>query len=406
MIKDHLIISVKNLRTRRLRSWLTMIGIFIGIASIISLVSLGEGLRNAIASQFSMLGTDMLTVQASGVQFGPPGTGVVNPLQKENVNAIERIPGVEFAIPRIIKSAKIDFNEKASFTVVGSLPAGEQRKFIEDRLGLKSYKGRLLKDEDKLKIVVGNDFNDDSLFGKPVNVGDSLLINDKQFEVVGILKKIGNFFLDNAVMMNEDVERDLFNDKEDVSLIVVKVKKNADINSVKEDIEKTLRKKRNVKEGQEDFSVEVAADILKTLEDTLFAVQLFVYIIAGISLIVGGIGIMNTMYTAVVERTKDIGIMKSIGAKNNDIFLLFFFESGLLGLIGGFIGIIAGATFAKLLALIGSSQLNSNLIQAQISFFLVAGSLLFSFVVGCIAGITPALRAAKLNPVEALRYAK
>src|SRR3989338_5000089 len=109
MLKDYISLAVKSLRNRKLRSWLTMIGIFIGIASIVSLISLGEGLRTAIYSQFNMLGTDMITVQASGVQFGPPGTGVVTPLSNEYAKKFENIPGVEFAIPRIIKSSTITF---------------------------------------------------------------------------------------------------------------------------------------------------------------------------------------------------------------------------------------------------------------------------------------------------------
>ena len=115
---------------------------------------------------------------------------------------------------------------------------------------------------------------------------------------------------------------------------------------------------------------------------------------------------MNTMYTAVVERTKEIGIMKSIGAKNKDIFALFFFESGLLGMVGGIIGIGIGVGLAKGLAYIGSLQLGSNLIQAKISLFLVFGALLFSYLIGSLAGILPAVQASKLSPVEALRYAK
>lgn len=406
MIKDFFILSVKNLRTRRLRSWLTMIGIFIGIASIVSLIGLGEGLRAAISSQFNMLGTDMITVQAGGVQFGPPGTGVVTPLKTSYSDLIGKIQGVDIAIPRLIKSTKIEFNNREIIGFIGSVPDKENRKFIEERIGLKVSKGRLLKDGDRYKIFLGSSLIDDTNFGKEVNVGDKLLITGKQFEVIGIGQKLGSFFIDSAILMNEDIMREHFNEKEDTSLIVIKVNKNIAINKVKTSVEKELRRERHVKEGEEDFTVELAVDVIKTLEDTLFAVQLFVYIIASISLIVGGIGIMNTMYTAVVERTRDIGIMKSIGAMNKDIFFLFFIESGLLGMIGGLIGVAVGVLFAKTMAFIGSSQLNSDLIQAQFSLLLILGSLSFSFIVGCIAGIIPAIRASRLHPVDALRYTK
>ena len=138
----------------------------------------------------------------------------------------------------------------------------------------------------------------------------------------------------------------------------------------------------------------------------MFAVQLFVYIIASISLIVGGIGITNTMYTAVLERTKEIGVMKAIGARNSMIFALFSIESGLLGLIGGIIGILIGLALAYGFAAAGRVALGVDLIQAHISPFLLIGALLFSFIVGTSAGVLPALQAAKLQPVDALRSGK
>jgi putative ABC transport system permease protein len=138
----------------------------------------------------------------------------------------------------------------------------------------------------------------------------------------------------------------------------------------------------------------------------LLGINIFVIIIASISLIVGGIGILNTMYTSVLERTKEIGIMKSIGARNSSIFLLFFLESGLLGIVGGIVGVAIGVIGASSMAALGSIALGSDLIQAQFSVGLIVGALLFSFVIGVVFGITPAMRAAKLPPVDALRAGK
>jgi len=406
MLKDYVKYAFGTLRKRKLRSWLTMIGIFIGIAAVVSLIGLGEGLRNAINSQFNMLGPDIITVQASGLQYGPPGTGAVDPLEESYADEIAKIPGVKYAINRLLESGTMEFNDKLAFGMAGSMPDGVHRKVVEEMIGLKPEQGRMLKDGDRNKVVLGNNFLDDDTFGKGMNSGDRVLINDKPFEVVGILKKSGNFILDGVVLMNDEPLRDLFDGTDEVSIVAVKMNKGANGNQVKEDIEKLLRKERSVKEGEENFKVELAIDALGALNDTLFAVQLFVYIIAGISLVVGGIGIANTMYTAVVERTKEIGIMKSIGARNSDIFLLFFIESGLLGMTGGVIGVIIGVSLAYGLAFIGAMQLGSGLIQAHVSIWLVGGALAFSFLVGCIAGITPALRASKLHPVDALRYSK
>jgi putative ABC transport system permease protein len=406
MLLDYLKLSLGNLTKRKLRSWLTMIGIFIGIAAVVSLIGLGEGLRNAIMSQFGAIGSDKITIQAGGVQFGPPGTGVVNPLRQGIEEKIAKVNGVEWAIPRMIKSGYMEFNDVRVYGVGASMPDDPYRREIEEIIGIKAYQGRLLKDGDRNKVLLGNNFKDEYVFGEAIQVGDTVPMNGKDFEVVGIMEKTGSFFIDGAALFNEEPFRELYDNTDEISIIVAKVKKGADINKVKEDVEKLLRKERNVKIGEEDFSVELAMNTLDAVNSTLFAVQLFVYIIASISLLVGGIGIMNTMYTAVVERTKEIGIMKSIGAKNLDIFFLFFVESGMLGMVGGLIGIIIGVSVAKGLAYLGAMQLSSDLIQAHISFWLIAGALMFSFVIGCIAGITPALRASRLHPVQALRYAK
>lgn len=406
MLYDYIRLAIRSLIKRRLRSWLTMIGIFIGIAAVVSLIGLGEGLRNAITSQFGNLGGDIISIQASGTRFGPPGSGAVSPLKAGLDDKIENINGVDFAISRLIESGRMKFNDRYSIAYLASMPDSPERKEVEDINGFRIETGRLLKDGDRNKIVLGNNFKKEDTFGKGISVGDKIEIDEKQFEVVGIVKKLGSFILDNIVMMNEYPLRELKDNTEKVSIIAVKVKEEQNIQIVKERIEKLLRKERDVKEGEEDFTVELAANTIETINSTLFAVQLFVYIIASISLLVGGIGIMNTMYTAVVERTREIGIMKSIGARNSNIFVLFLVESGLLGMIGGLIGMVLGIVLAKGLAAIGAAQLGSDLIQAEISFGLIFGALSFSFIIGCIAGITPAIRASKLHPVDALRHVK
>jgi len=404
---DYLKYSVSNLIHRKIRSWLTMIGIFIGIAAVVSLIGLGEGLREAINSQFGFLGTDIISVTATG-GFGPPGAGVVDPLTDKELNEIERVQGVEGAAGRILESGKIVYNRKARFGFAASVPEGEDREIIEHVQNMEVQKGRLLKDGDKGVVVLGaNFFEDKDLFGKIVDVGSKVEIQDKEFKVIGILEKKGNFQIDGAVILNEDDLRELVDRPgDDYDIIAVRFDENADVEEIQADIEKKLRKVRDVDEGEEDFAVQTPASILESVNSTLLAIQIFVYIIASISLLVGGIGIMNTMYTAVVERTKEIGIMKSIGAKNSTIFILFFIESGLLGTIGGIIGAIFGFLIANGLALAGRAALGTELIAAHISPQLIIGALLFSFIIGSFFGTLPAVRASKLNPVDALRYAK
>ncbi len=408
MISEYLSLAFRNLRRRGLRSWLTMIGIFIGIAAVVSLIGLGEGLRAAITSQFGVFGTDKLAVQASG-GFGPPGTGVINPLQKDYIDGIKKIPGVKSVAGRIIKTGKMEYNNRVGFGYAGSIPEEtEERKLVLETLDVKMASGRMLRPEETGKVVLGNDFSkDNNGFGKPIEIGKTVIIQEKKYEVIGIMEKKGSFLLDSVVLMNDKDIRDLFDiDNQELSAIAVQVENEKNMDTVKAKVEDYLRRERDVKKGEEDFSVQTPQAALGQVNSTIFAVQLFVYIIAGISIIVGGIGIMNTMFTSVVERTAEIGIMKSLGAKNSTIFQLFFIESGFLGLVGGLIGVILGLFLAYGLASVGQSALGSDLISAKVSPILVISALIGSFLLGSFFGIIPAMRASKLHPVDALRGGK
>jgi putative ABC transport system permease protein len=407
MLKDYSKFAINGLKNRKLRSWLTMIGIIIGITAVVSLIGIGQGLKVAISSQFGDIGTDKLTIMASG-GMGPPGTGVVTSLTKDNVKKIQQVNGVKLVIGRLVRSGKLEYNDHVSFGMAASMAKGDGRDLIESVMSLEAEKGRLLREGDKHKIVIGNNLGQEtSGFEKQIRVGSKILVQDETFEVVGILKKTGSFTVDGIFFIEEDDLRELLSiPEDDYDIIVAQVHPNADIKAVQENIEKVMRKERDVKKGDEDFTVQTPQATLAQVNSTLFAVQLFVYIIAAISILVGGIGIMNTMFTSVLERTKEIGIMKSIGAKNSAIITLFFIESGLIGSIGGIIGAAMGISIAMGLGFVGRLVLGSELIRAEISFGLVFGSILGSFLLGTIFGVIPAIRASKLNPVDALRNAK
>ncbi|MBN2052625.1 ABC transporter permease [Candidatus Woesearchaeota archaeon] len=413
MLRDYISLAIKNLSKKRLRTYLTMIGIFIGIAAVVALIGLGEGLKTAITSQFGFLGTDVLSVQAASVGFsGPPGAGAPNPLSDELAEKIEEINNVDMAFNRYLASATIEFREKQKIEFVISLVTGENRRDFERMLNLKMQEGRMLTDQDDKGILLGDNYHKGATYGatfdRPIHAGDKVLINGKQFNVIGIIEKKGSFIFDDAIWMNDDVmiNEGIRKDDGTIDTLGIRVKDASRIEQTQKDIEELLRKERDVDEGEEDFTVQTAQKALESLKSALFAVQLFVTIIALISLVVGGIGIMNTMYTAVLERTREIGIMKSIGAKNSTIFTLFAIESGFLGLVGGIIGIILGLTLAYGLAFIGSFALGSDLIQANVSMELILGALAFSFTLGTVFGLLPAIRASKLHPVDALRRVK
>ncbi len=406
MIRDYIVLVFKSLGSRKTRSWLTMIGIFIGIAAIVSLISLGEGLRTAISSQFGFLGTDILSVQAAGITAGPPGTGVVDPLTSDLVDAIADVPNVEAVFPRYIATASMIFNDEQDLIFLTSVP-DENRKVFERITNIEVSQGRLLRDADRKGVVLGADVASEENLGKPIRVGEKVLINDMEFEVIGITEPKGSFTIDSAVFINQDSLLEYFDaDEDEIDIIAVQVSDEGRMDDTQERIEKILRKERDVEKGEEDFTVQSPQQAIENLNSTLFAVQLFIYIIAGISLVVGGIGIMNTMYTAVLERTNQIGIMKAIGARNETIFRLFFIESGMLGMVGGIVGVVIGVLIAVGASAAGRAALGSDIIQADFNPLVLIGALLFSFIVGTLAGVLPALSAAKMQPVEALRYEK
>ena len=405
MIKDYFVLAIKNLRRRGIRSYLTLLGIFIGIAVVVALIGLGDGLKMAVNSQFGVSSTQILTVQAGGLSgYGPPGTGVVNPLTKDDAEAIERISGVERSIPRNIDGVKIEFNDMLVIGYAGSLPKGEDRGAIYEALDIDVGVGRNLKDSDTHMVVLGHDFSDEtkSGFEKAVKVGNKIIIQDEEFRVVGIMEKKGSFILDKIVLMDEDEQRSITTNDENVDLIAVQVRNKDDMDSIKAAIEDLLRERRNVKVGEENFQVSTPEALLSSVNQILTGVQIFIVLIALISIFVGAIGIVNTMTTSVMERKKEIGVMKAIGAKNSDIFLQFFIESGLLGLLGGILGVLFG-TLVSYLGVQGINSFIGSAINPRVDLFLIVFSLLGSFLIGAVSGITPALSAAKLRPVEALR---
>lgn len=204
--------------------------------------------------------------------------------------------------------------------------------------------------------------------------------------------------------MSESDLKNILNINDEIDLIVAQIDDKDKAKETAEKIETELRKDRNLDIGEEDFSVETPLQSIETINTILNVITLVISGIAAISLLIGGIGIANTMFTSVLERTKEIGVMKAIGARNRDILSIFLIEAGLLGLIGGVIGIGAGITISKAIEYIAIHQLGTTLLKAAIPLPLIFGCLAFSFLVGTISGFWPAYRALKVKPVEALRY--
>ena len=406
MLSDYFILAFGNLKHRGLRSWLTILGVIIGIAAVVALISLGNALETAVLGQFGSLSVDTLTIQNKGAGFGPPGSTVVEKLKDHDVKVIESVSGVDKVITRLIRVGSLEYNEVSGFGYGVDIPNDDDAiELIYTSFNLEAEEGRLLRSDDKGKIMLGNDFINDDGFGEGFRVGKKVKLKgetEKEYEIVGILKKTGSFQVNSVVFLTNDDMKELFGVDDEIDLIVVRVEDKDKINDVAFEIERKLRNDRNEKVGEESFSVQTPLQALSAVNTVLNIINLIVIGIAAISLLVGGVGIANVMYTSVLERRKEIGVMKSIGAKNKDVLSIFIIESGLLGLVGGILGAFLGLGIALGASGIASSALGIDF-NVVISWPLILGAIAFSFFIGILSGLLPALQASKLKVVEALR---
>jgi putative ABC transport system permease protein len=381
-----------------------MLGVFIGIAAVISLISLGQGLQTAINSQFSSLGTDKLIIQNTQTSFGVPGSTGITKLTSHDVSIIERVNGIKEVIPRLIRPVKLEFNKALQFGYLADIPNNKKQvDLIYQTLNVKIQEGKLLSAGERGKVVLGNSYTDENLFEKEIKVGDNIKIQGRDFQVAGILKKASSFQVNYVILMNVDDMKDLLNIEDEVDMITVQVADEKQIEQVASNIEKEMRRDRKEKVGEESFSVQTPTSALGAANTILNVVNIILIGIASISLLIGAVGITNTMYTSVLERTKEIGIMKAVGAKNSDILKVFIIESGLLGLVGGIIGVILGLSLAFSASFAANSYFGENLFTIALNYPLIIGAIVFSFLLGTLAGVLPAIQASKLNVVDAVR---
>ncbi|MEK6855155.1 MAG: ABC transporter permease [Nanoarchaeota archaeon] len=404
MLKDSFFLAVRNVRKRGIRSWLTMLGIFIGIAAVVSLISLGQGLQTAITGQFATLSTDRLVVSNAETGFGPPGSTAIKKLTEHDLDIVSSTPGVKIAASRLIRIVKAEYNSLSGFEFVGSVPKDKEgAELLYDSFSIKVEEGRLLESTDRGKVVLGSDFIANNPYDKLLRVGSQLKIQGKNFEVIGILKRASTFQLNSVILMPEEDLKEILKIGDEIDLIAVQVENPDEIERVAENIERRLRKDRDEKEGEEDFSVQTPVQAIESVNTVLDIVNIVVTGIAAISLLIGGIGIANTMFTSVLERTREIGVMKSIGAQNKDILSIFIIESSLLGLVGGIVGAAIGLSLALVASSFANSFLGEPIFQVTPSIPLLLSAISFSLAIGILSGIIPAYQASRLNPVEALR---
>lgn len=405
MIRDYLKLAVSSLMHRRLRSWLTLIGIFIGIMAVVGLVSLGQGLDYAITAKFLELGGDKIMVTADSPVGNSAGQNTKNQLRDRDFAEVERVRGVAKTVSYWQRTARADYGDAVGYyAIIGITTDPVDRKVVEDFFTIEIGEGRGFENGDDGKAMIGYDLSDESITVEPLRIGQKVLINGSRFEVIGVYKKMGDPIVDKAIYLSDNAIQEIFDIGETHDAIIVQTEAGEDPEAVAEDIKRALLSSRNLDEGEEDFNIQTPKDLVEQFRQVFNIVNVVIIGIALISLLVGGIGIMNTMYTAVLERTKEIGIMKAIGATNFAIMVIFIVESGLLGLLGGIIGLFAGMGLAKTVEIIGTVVLKTELLKAIFPWWLVVGSLLFAFTLGLLSGILPARQASKQQAVDSLRY--
>ncbi|MEK6927854.1 MAG: ABC transporter permease [Nanoarchaeota archaeon] len=405
MIADYFNLAVKNLLKRKLRSWLTMAGIFISIATVFILISLSLGLQGAVKEQFSQLGTDKFFIFPNIMMMTGPGSTATSSggFTIADADVVEKVSGVKRLTYFAIANAEIEYKDVKKYIQVASIP-GDDGAMFESVDQYKPEEGTFDLKNSAGKIVLGNAFKTGKVFGKEVKVGDKITLNGNEFKVQGILKSFGNPSDDKMAYIEFKDFQYVFKSGDRIDEIFVQVESTADIVEVAKKAEKALLKHRDLKKENKDFNIQTPEELLASFSTILNIITGFLLGIAAISLLVGGIGIANTMYASTIERTKEIGTMKAVGAKNSDILSIFLIESGLLGLSGGIVGVLIGTIISKTIEFIANTKLGVGMLQAATPWYLFIGCLAFAFIAGAVSGIWPAYKASKLNTVDALRY--
>ncbi len=415
-------LSLNSILNRRLRSWLTLLGIVIGVAAVVSIISIGEGAQASVTERLSGLGADMITVSpgfsraggfAGFARGGPGGFGREETassadepeLTKLDATIIRGNPNVAAVTETVSGRGELVFlAEKANVTI-----SGVNSLTWKEIANLELAAGRFLSASDSTAIVIGDRIAND-MFKQPITLGRRITVEGKSFTVVGILEATGGGGFggggnsDSTVYMPyssaweiTDVEKGIF------SSIQVKVTDAALVEETTAQLTQSLMLSRKVTEQDQDFSITSSQAVQEQVTETTQTLTLFLGAIAAVSLLVGAVGVANSMFTSVLEKTKLIGILKALGATNNEILRIFMIESGLFGFVGGVIGVVIGTLGSLLIGNVGIIPMvrgGSTLVTPQ----LVVIAVVLSTAIGIFSGIMPARAAAKLKPVEALRY--
>lgn len=393
--------AIQALRNNMLRTGLTMLGIIIGISSVILIYSIGQGAIAFVTDELSSFGTDYFQINPGTSQFSTFAGS--NTLTFEDVEAIKNdrsLTNIRYVVPISMASVIIGANgEDEEVLAYGT--TSEIFEILRPDLVEGEFMTEEQSDAAERIAVLGIDVVE-KLFGENSSaVGEVVRINNRTFRITGVIESssvLAGGFINNSIIVPIDVVTREIVGEERLQEIDIGVHDQNSINQTIEDVELLLRDRHNLDENDEnDFQIASAQDILTTVETITGLLAVMIAGISGISLVVGGVGVMNIMLVSVTERTREIGLLKAIGAKEKDILAQFLVESVVMSLIGGIIGIAIGISGAFLVSLIA----NIPFVVSIPSVIIAVG---VSTLVGVVFGLYPARRAAKLSPIDALRY--
>ena len=395
-IKDLFNLSFSAIRTRRLRSALTALGIAVGIAAVVLLTSVGEGLNRFVIAEFSQFGTNLIGITpGKTTTHGMSGAimGNVRPLSIDDVSALRQLPQIIAAVPVVQGNAAVEGNSMQRRTAIFGV-GHEVPKVWQINVSV----GQFLPDDDPRSarsfVVLGSRVKQE-LFGNQIPLGEIVRVGGSRFRVVGVMESKGQmlgFDLDDAVYIPAAKSMELFN-RESLMEIDVLYKNNLDADKVSEIIKDTLTERH----GEEDFTVVTQEQMLEVLSSVLNILTFAVGALGGISLIVGGVGILTIMTIAVKERISEIGLLNALGAERRQILLLFLTEAMLLSALGGVLGLILALTISEII------QLTAPGIPVHTPWHFVIMAEALAVIVGLLAGVLPARHAASMKPIDALR---
>lgn len=402
--------AVVGLKTNRSRAILTILGITIGITAIITVMSLGQGAQNLILGQIQSIGSKVVAIAPGRQPKGPTDMASVftDSLRQKDITALERkenLPNLAGIMPVVFGSDSAVYDNNTYRPTIFGV-----NSLFADIYDAHPSEGVIFTDEEVRAyadvVVIGAKLKD-KLFGESDALGQKIKIKGKSFKIIGILPKkgAGAFinFDDAAIIPYTTAQQYIFGIKY-FHRLVVEADNEANVDQLVADIKTTLRNSHNITDPtKDDFFVETQAEALKTVGTITSVLTLFLASIAAISLLVGGVGIMNIMLVSVTERTREIGLRKAIGATDSNILTQFLLESVILTCLGGVLGITLGALFSLLASIILTRALSQSwdFTVPLIAIFLGLG---VSAFIGLVFGLYPARQAAKKSPIEALRY--